>query len=190
MAALAGTPAKVTLAAVPPVVVAGAQLTVSGRLRRLAGPAIPSALLELQAVTQRGATTLQTATSGADGSWSARLAPASSLVLRALHRAAPASVSDLVLIEVAPAITLSVVSTAPLQATGTVSPRKPVTVDLYAVAPGGRLKLLTSKRLAAAGGRFTARLSTGHHGPVRLIARTVADAGNAAGESAPVDVTI
>ena len=190
VAALAGTPAKVTLAAVPPVVVAGAQLTVSGRLRRLAGPAIPSALLELQAVTPRGATTLQTATSGADGSWSARLAPASSLVLRALHRAAPASVSDVVLIEVAPAITLSVVSTAPLQATGTVSPRKPVTVDLYAVAPGGRLKLLTSKRLAAAGGRFTARLSTGHHGPVRLIARTVADAGNAAGASAPVDLTL
>ena len=134
--------------------------------------------------------TLQAATSGADGSWSARLAPANSLVLRALHRAPPASVSDLVLIDVAPAIALSVVSSAPLRATGTVSPRKPVTINLYAVAPGGRQRLLTSQRLAATGGRFTAQLATGHHGPVRLIARTVADAGNAAGESAPVDVAI
>jgi hypothetical protein len=95
-----------------------------------------------------------------------------------------------VLIEVAPAITLSVVSTWPLRVTGTVSPGKPVTIDLYARAPGGRQRLLTSKRVAAVGGRFTAQLRTRHHGPVRLIARTAADAGNAAGESAPVELAI
>ena len=118
VSALAGSPAKLTLVADSAVLVAGAQVTLSGRLRRLAGPAIPSAQLELQAVTPRGATTLQAATTGADGSWSATLAPATSLVLRALHRAAPASASDVVLIEVAPAIALSVISTSPLRVTG------------------------------------------------------------------------
>lgn len=190
VSALAGSPAKLTLAADPAALVAGTQVTLSGRLRRLTGPAIPSAQLELQAVTPRGATTLQAATTGADGSWSATLAPATSLVLRALHRAPPASASDVVLIEVASAITLSVVSTSPLRVTGTVSPGKPVTIDLYARAPGGRQRLLTSKRVAAVGGRFTAQLRTRHHGPVRLIARTAADAGNAAGESAPVELAI
>jgi N-acetylmuramoyl-L-alanine amidase len=190
VSALAGSPAKLTLAADPAVLVAGTQVTLSGRLRLLAGPAIPSAQLELQAVTPRGATTLQAATTGADGSWSATLAPATSLVLRALHRAPPASASDVVLIEVAPAIALSVASSSPLRVIGTVSPRKPVTIDLYARAPGGRQRLLTSKRVAAVGGRFTVQLRTRHHGPVRLIARTAADGGNAAGESAPVDLTI
>ena len=146
--------------------------------------------VELQSVSPRGAKTLQTATTAADGSWSAALAPTAGLVVRALHRAAPASVSDVVLLEVAPAITLSVVSTAPLQVTGTVSPPKPVTVSLYAVTPTGRLKLLTSKRLAALGGRFTAQLATRHHGRVRLIARTAADSLNASGVSPPVDLTL
>jgi N-acetylmuramoyl-L-alanine amidase len=190
VAALAGSPAKLTLAADRTVLVAGAQVLASGRLRRLAGPAIAGAELELQAVTPRRATTLETATTGADGSWSAALALPTSLVLRALHRAAPAAVSDLVLIEVAPALTLSLVSPSPLRVTGTVSPHKPVTIDLYALRTGRRQRLLSSKRVAAAGGRFTAQLRTRHHGRVRVIARTAADAGNAAGASAPVDLTV
>jgi hypothetical protein len=190
VSALAGSPAKLTLTANPAVLVAGSQVAVSGRLRRLDGPAIAGAELELQAVGPGGAATLQTTTTRADGYWSATLAPSTSLVLRALHRAAPASVSDVVVIDVAPALTLSLVSTSPLRVAGTVSPPRPVTVDLYALAAGGRQRLLTSKRVAAVGGRFTAQLRTRHHGPVRLTAGTAADADNAAGVSAPVNLTL
>ena len=189
VAALAGTPAKLTLAANPAVVAAGAQVMLSGRLRRLSGAAIPGGEVELQSVSPRGARRCRPQppppTDPGARHWRHRR-----LVVRGLHRAAPASVSDVVLLEVAPAITLSVVSTAPLQVTGTVSPPKPVTVSLYAVTPTGRLKLLTSKRLAALGGRFTAQLATRHHGRVRLIARTAADSLNASGVSPPVDLTL
>jgi N-acetylmuramoyl-L-alanine amidase len=189
VSALVGTPAKVTLAAKPAALIAGAEVRLSGRLRQLAGPAIAGERLELQSVTARGATTLESATTGADGSWSAVLAPATNLVVRALHRAAPASASDVVLIDVAPSVAVSVVSSSPLRVTGTVSPRKPVTIDLYALS-GGRQRLLTSKRVAAVGARFSAQLRTRHHGPARVIARTAPDARNAAGVSPPVDVRL
>jgi N-acetylmuramoyl-L-alanine amidase len=190
VAALAGTPAKVTLAAHPAVLAAGVQVTVSGHLRRLAGPAIAGAAVEVQSVTASGATTVAAATTAADGSWSAVLEPATSVVVRALHRLTPASASDVALVEVAPAVTLSVDSASPLRVSGSVSPaKKTVTVDVYALATGRR-RLVARKRLAVKGGQFSAAIRTRRRGPSQLIARTAADTHNVAGASPPVDVAL
>jgi N-acetylmuramoyl-L-alanine amidase len=190
VAALAGTPARITLVAEPAVVTPGAQVTLSGHLRRLAGPSIPGAAVEVQRVTPRGATTLATATTGADGSWSAVLAATATLLVRALHRLAPAATSGVVALAVAPALTLRLDSASPLRVSGTVSPAKrSVTIDLYALV-GGRRRLVASKRVAVTRGRFAAHIRTHRRGPSLLIARTAADAHNAAGASPPVDVAL
>jgi hypothetical protein len=191
IAALAGTPASVTLAASPAVVTAPAGVTVSGVLRQLGGPPIAAGPIEVQQVTPGGAVTIATATTGADGSWSAALAPAANVLVRALHRPAPATVSTVAFIAVQPTVTLTLVSSAsPLRVSGTVSPSKrTVTIDVYALV-NGRRPLVTSKRVAVTQGRFSVRIRTRRHGPAMLIARTAADARNVAGASAAVRVTL
>jgi N-acetylmuramoyl-L-alanine amidase len=184
--ALAGKPAKITLTAHPAVVAAGAEVTLSGRLRALAGAPIAGAPVELQEVTPRGAKTVAAATTAADGSWTATLVPDTSLVARALHRPAPSTVSEVVLVGLAPTLTLTVDSVSPLRVSGTVSPGRPqVTIDLYTHG-SGRRRLLASKRVGARQGRFAARINTHHHGPALLIASTAQSARYAAGSSAPV----
>ena len=195
IAQLAGTPAKLTVTAEPPELTPGQTVTLSGRLTLPGGASAAGAPVELQTIARRGpdfgaATTVVTATAAADGTWSATLAPLENTLARALHRPAPAIVSDVVLLAVEPAITLTVESVSPLTVSGTVSPPKRfVEVDLYALANGHRRRV-TGKRLAVNGGRFSGRIRTGRHGRSLLIARTAADAASVAGVSAPVDVTL
>src|SRR5205807_777458 len=97
----------------------------------------------------------------------------------------PASVSDWLALPVAPAITLTVQSTSPLQVSGTVSPAKPqVTVALYA-APNSTGKPLRHRRVPVSQGSFSALLNPPGPGSYVLVARTCADAINGAGASAP-----
>ena len=156
-------------------------VTLSGRLTLPGGASAAGAPIELQTVGRRGpdfgaATTVVTATTAADGTWSATLAPLENTLVRALHRPAPATVSDVVLLAVEPAITLQVESASPLTVSGTVSPPKRfVEVDLYALANGHRRRV-TGKRLAVNHGRFSGQIRTRRHGRSLLIARTAADA--------------
>jgi hypothetical protein len=116
--------------------------------------------------------------------------PARNTLLRAVQRSRPAAVSDCALVSVAPAITLAVDSTAPLQASGTVSPAKRrVTVALYRA---GRTsgKPLRSRTAHVIRGRYSVTLRTPAPGNYVLVARTAADPLNAAGASPPVAVTI
>jgi hypothetical protein len=135
-------------------------------------------------------TTLATVATGADGAWTATLAFPQSAVLRALHAARPAAVSNLVVIGVAPVLTLAVASAAPLQVSGTVRPAKPVTLNVYKLVRGRR-RLVSSRRVAARGGTFSARVSLGSkpRGQYVIVARAAADAVSLAGASAPVTVT-
>ncbi|MGH2886295.1 MAG: hypothetical protein ACRDPA_26960, partial [Solirubrobacteraceae bacterium] len=135
--------------------------------------------------------TIATLGTAADGSWSYAAAPSANIMLRALHRPAPAAVSDIVILAVAPALTLSVVSTSPLVVSGTVTPAGPrVSVDLYRVGPGGRRRLVSSKSFPATGGSFSGRIKHPGAGRYVLIARTAQSAQFAAGASAPLSVTI
>ncbi len=191
VAALAGNAAGLTLTAPRANVTAGATVALNGRLSMLSGSVLSSAPIEVQEVGTGTAQTIGQLVTGADGSWSFPLTPTATVVVRALHRPAPASVSDLLLISVAPALTLSLGSVSPLQLTGTVSPTKArVTIDLYRVSAAGHRHLAATKRVPAGAGSFQTRIRPPRPGHYVLIARTAADARNSAGASPPLQVTI
>lgn len=192
-AALAGSPARLTIAAPVPPHPPGTPVTVTGRLTDLrTGAPLTTAPLEVQQITGTDTeTTIATLTTDAAGGWSYTAAPAQNTLLRALHRPAPASVSDIVVLAVAPAVTLTVVSTAPLTVSGTVAPAGPrVTLDLYRVQRPGRRKLVKSRQLAANGGQFTATFRRLTPGSYLLLASTAASARYAAGAAPPATLAI
>ncbi|MFZ0092134.1 MAG: N-acetylmuramoyl-L-alanine amidase, partial [Solirubrobacteraceae bacterium] len=193
VAALTGIPLALTLAASTTIVAPGAAVVLSGRLTQLHGATVPGVPVQIQTVAGVGVTTtLATVTTAADGTWSATLALSRSVVVRALHATAPAAVSNLVVVEVTPALTLALNSTAPLSVSGTIAPAKPsVAIAVYKRTATGR-ELVLSRAVAARRGAFTARLDLGAraHGDYVIVARTAADALSAAGASAPVTVTL
>jgi hypothetical protein len=179
------------LAAEQTVVAPGTAVAISGVFAQQAGAPVAGAPLQLQNVSGDGVlTTLATVTSGADGAFAATLPFSQSAVLRTLHATSPAAVSNLVVIGVTPVLMLALASTAPLRVTGTVHPAKPVTVTVYKLVRGRR-KLVSSRRLKAAGGTFSARVSLGRkpRGQYVIVARATADAVSLAGASAPLTVT-
>jgi N-acetylmuramoyl-L-alanine amidase len=191
VAQLAGRPAHLSIAAPVPAHAPGAPVIVTGRLTDVStGAPLQSQELEIQQIQAHGGeTTIATLTTAADGSWSYTATPTQSTLLRALHRATPAAVSDIVVLAVAPAVTLTVERTAPLTVSGTVTPAGPrVTIDLYQAS--GRRHLISSKQLAAAGGTFTTRLKRPKAGRYVLIARTQASARYAAAASPAVPIVI
>jgi N-acetylmuramoyl-L-alanine amidase len=189
-AALATAPARVTLLGPSTAVLAGETVVLSGRLAMLSAQPIAGAPIELQQIASGTEDTVDTVLTGADGSWSVPVALSVSTALRALHRPAPASVSDLVFVSVAPRVTLAVVSPAPLRVAGEVTPAKRrVTVDAYQLR-GAHRRLVASKRVASRAGQFTATLTIRRPGPYLLIARTSADINNAEGTSPSVQVTV
>ena len=193
--ALAGTPARVAL--LPPRTPGSAAtpVEVTGRLTDLSGAPIAGAPIEVQrfsptlrAITE---TTLGSATTGPDGSFSVAVPLTQNTLLRALHRPAPAAVSTLVGVEVAPAITVATPSTAPLTVTGTVRPpTKAATVALFSVAADGHWQPLARHRVAVKHGAFSASFGTPGAGVYGVSVRTPADAVSAPGISSPVQVTV
>ncbi len=193
VAALVGAATRLTIAAPVPAHPPGTPVIVSGRLTDLAtGAPLAGAPLEIQQIGPHGGeTTIATFTTAADGSWSYTATPAVNTLLRALHRTAPASVSDIVVLAVAPVLTLSVESTAPLTVSGTVSPAGVrVTLDVYRVTGAGRRRLAASRTLIAAGGSFQARIKPPRPGRYVLIARTEGSARYAEGASPVVPLVI
>jgi hypothetical protein len=190
-AALTGTPAKVTITAPAAPVSAGTAVTVTGLLRDLAtGSPLAGAPIELQVIGPHVEQTLATLATAADGSWSDTLTPTENTLVRALHRPAPAAVSDVALIAVAPTLTLTLVSAAPLVVSGTVSAAiHPVTVSVYKLVHGRR-RLIASKRLAATGGQFHAQLRTKGPGKYVVVAETAASVQYVAGAATPLELTI
>jgi N-acetylmuramoyl-L-alanine amidase len=193
VAALAGSPARLTIAAPVPAQPPGTAVTVTGGFTDVqSGAPLAGAPLEIQQIDGTGTeTTIATVTTDADGGWSYTTASGQNTLLRALHRAAPASVSDIVVLAVAPVLTLTLVATAPLTVTGMVAPGGPhVTLDLYRVPKHGRRKLVKSRRLAAAGGQFAATFHGLAPGRYVLLAQTAASIRYAAGMSSPLEVEL
>jgi N-acetylmuramoyl-L-alanine amidase len=185
---LAGVPARLTAAASPARVTAGTTVSLSGSLGLLTGAPLGGAPVELQSLGP-AATTFAAKTTSGDGSWSGSITPQQNTAVRALHRPYPASVSDWIEVEVAPVITLSAQSGGAVLVSGTISPAKRrVRLDLYR-AGGPRRSPLRTKRVGVAGGQFSARF-TPPPGSYVVVARTAADALNAAGVSPPVPVTV
>ena len=192
VASLAGSPARLTISASPATVNSGSPVVLSGRLTDLAtGSPLAGEPVELQQITRGAEQTISTLATAADGSWSITLTPAGNTLVRALHRPAPAVVSNVVPVVVAPVLTLTLAGPAPpVEVTGTVSPGfRKVTLDLYRVG-GGRRQLIASKRVPAGSGQFAARFRPGRPGRYVVIAQTAASARYAAGASSPVTLTI
>src|SRR5580704_4285451 len=192
VAQLVGSPARATITAPNASVSPGAAVAVTGRLTDLAsGAPLAGAPIELQQIgPPHTEQTIATLTTDANGAWSYTTASEQNVLLRALHEPAPAAVSDVVAIDVAPTVTLTLESQAPLVVSGTVSPAvHPVTLVLYKVVHGRR-RLVASKRVAAAGGQFHARLKTNGAGRYVVIAQTPATAQYVAAASAPLTVTL
>jgi hypothetical protein len=190
---LAGVPARLTLSAASAIVAPATPVAFSGRLRLVGGPPIAGAPVELQIVGGAGSeTTVQTVTTGADGSWSAALTLDRGTALHALHRPVPAAVSEVVSVAVAPVLTLTLSSTSPPLVSGTIDPPKPsVTIDVYRLVNGHR-RLVGSRRVAVQEGRFTARppLGSRRPGSYVVLATTTSGDGTLAGASAPLPLTV
>lgn len=194
VASLSGMPAKLSLSTPPAVATPAAQVTVSGHLRSLSGAPLAGEPVELQQLRLSGlsanAVSIAAATTAPDGSWSVPVTLSADTMLRGVHRPHPAAVSDWMAVAVAPVISLTVTSAAPLQVTGNLTPAKRrVSVDLYRLGRTGG-KPTVSRTVAVSRGRFAATLPAPPRGDYVLVARTAADAVNAAGASAPVPVTI
>ncbi len=191
--ALAGVPVALSLHASATTLPPGVPVMLSGQLRHLHGAPIPGAPLQIQTVAGVGrTTTIATVSTAADGAWAATVTPPQSVLVRAVHSAAPAAVSNLAAIGVTPAITLTLAATAPLTVSGTVAPAKrSVSIVVYKGIAGRRKPVLTRK-VAVRQGRFEARLSLGVNarGVYVIVAETAADAISAAGVSAPITVTV
>ena len=79
----------------------------------------------------------------------------------------------------------------PLRVTGTVQPAKPVTVTVYKLVKGKR-KLVSSRRLKAAAGLFSAQVSLGAkaRGTFVIVARVAEDAVSLGATTPAVRVTV
>jgi hypothetical protein len=190
--ALAGTPAQLTITPPSPVAPSSA-VTLSGQLALLTGSPLAGATIELQQLGPKGppAVVIATATTAADGSWSASLtASTRNMVVRALHPDYPATVADWVLIPVAPTITLQQQASPPLTVSGTISPvAGKVRVFVYSgTSPSGAP--ITRKRVHVSQGQFTVQFPTVGPGTYTVVARSKGTSGNAPGVSAPLTVTV
>ncbi|MBV9001509.1 MAG: N-acetylmuramoyl-L-alanine amidase, partial [Solirubrobacterales bacterium] len=193
VAQLVGTPARLTIAAPVAPVSPGTPVNVTGRLAEVAsGAPLGGAPLEIRQITGTDTeTTLATVTTDGGGNWSYAATPGQNTLLRALHRPAPAAVSDIVVLAVAPVLTLTLDSAAPPTVSGTVTPPLPrVTIDLYRISSTGRRQLVSAQRVAATGGSFQARIRRPAPGRYVLVARTAASARYAAGASPAVPLTV
>ena len=187
VAQLAGTPATLTLtmpSADAAVAVAPAAVVLAGRLRMLHGAPLAGAAVELQTLASGGVTkTFATVTTAADGTWSSSIEVSRNTLVQALHREAPAVISELVEIAVAPSIEVTVESTAPLRVTGQITPAKRrATIDVYALR-GLHRRLVARRRVVVRRGQFAATIPLRGAGRHVLVARTQPDAANAAGAS-------
>ena len=184
VAGLAGPLSRLTVSPRSAVVGPGETVTLRGRLLTRGVP-VGDALIAVQAVA--GRRTLARVNTDTSGGWSADVVAERNLAVRALHAPAPAAVSDVVEIGVAPVITLTLASSYPPHVTGTVTPAKAkVTIDVYRDAL--RRTRISSTTVKAHRGRFSFRPKIGA-GAYTVIARTAADAGTVAGASAPLQIT-
>jgi uncharacterized protein with LGFP repeats len=194
---LAGTVGSLSLqgqAAQPGSVTVGGSLTAGGA-------PVGGAVVEVQRrSTTKGDTTLATATTSPDGSWSATVPLASNSLLRAVFRGDaghPAVVSSGIYATVPPQLTLTAATqiTTPggvIDFSGSSTPaKKKISIVISQQQPDGSLTTTRTIRLnAASDGSFARSIGFADPGQYQVIAHTAADDTNALGSSAPVAITV
>ena len=124
IAGLAGTPLKLTLTADQSTVAPGTTVALAGQLAGLEGAPAVAAAVQIQTVDAGTTTPIATVTTDATGAFAASVPVTQTVSVRALHRLAPAAVSDVVTVAVAPVLTLALASSppSPVRVSGTVDP--------------------------------------------------------------------
>jgi hypothetical protein len=182
VAALAGPVSRLTVTPALVVVAPGATVTLHGRLLTR-GVGVGDAPIAVQAVA--GRRTLARVITDANGVWSASVVADRTVLVRALHDVAPAVISAVVEIGVAPVITLELAPGAPLRVRGTIQPPKAhILLDLYR----GHARL-SSRPVRVRRGTFSARVRLPGHGTFTIVARTRDDSRTVAGASPPLTIT-
>ena len=190
---LAGSPSLLTLAAVPATVGPATPVALNGRLTTLAGAPIAGAQLQVQTISTAGVTApLATVATEADGSWTTGFTPALSQVIRAVYAGPPAAVSNVLVVGLAPAITLTLAAGPSLRLTGTVKPAKPiVTITVYRARDRHRRKPVVQVRARVRHGVFSVRLPlAGRPGDYVVLASTTGDVKTAASRSPALTVKV
>jgi hypothetical protein len=189
IAGLAGTPARLHVAPSAAVVKPGATVSLTGRLALLNGQPLGGAPVAVQRLDSGVTTPLGSVVTDAAGGWSFALVVGRGLLVRALHEPAPASVSDVVEIDVAPVLTLTLNPGSPPTVTGTIAPPKAaVTLDTYRLS-GQHRQLVKSRRVRVQRGRFSYRVPGVRRGRrLVVIARTTEGGGTLASQSPAVVV--
>ena len=170
-----------------------------GYLRTLSGTPLRNETVLIQALTSTtkrvSERTLLTTTTGADGSFFVTLKPSENLLVRAVHAQAPAAVSPLVVVGVAPIVGLAPLDLSPSSGTetevtvvGSVSPAKPHVQVVIAQATG-KHKVVAHRSLAASHGTFSHVFKLGR-GRYWVSATTPADSHNTAGNSGKLPLRV
>jgi uncharacterized protein with LGFP repeats len=193
ISALSATPAAPTFSYPNPA-------TVSGTLTSNGQP-VPGAAIELQHRRSAEQTTVATATTAADGTWSAGAPFPHNATLRALYRGAPgisAIVSVTVDVAIAPQVTLSAQSQeattgVPIVFSGTVAPAKPRVTFVISQLQPDAVTYAEVRRFAVAvnaDGTFSRGVAFSGPGQYQVVAATETDDTNVNGLSAPVAMTV
>ena len=193
---LAGTPSSLT-AEVTGAVPGGA--IVAGHLSR-AGFAIGGAIVEIQRRSDRGQVTVTSATTQADGIWTAQVPLARSAVLRAVFRGmAPSSavVSSTVFAAVPPVVEVTaavqqLAVNGVTEFSGRVTPvKRRLLMTITKQQPDGTFAVFRTIRFGASeDGTFARTIGFPEPGRYDVVVTVPADGRNAAGSSAPVPITV
>jgi hypothetical protein len=176
----------------------GAAVPASGRLAAPSGQSAAGATVELRRHDNFTDTTVATAITGADGTWSALLPPLpGNSAVRAVFAgdgARPGVVSNTAYVAVAPQVALalsapSVPAGGSVTATGSVAPRKTLaTISTYLLKPDGTQKRVAVRTVRVTSGSFRAAVRLKSAGSYRVVARVGADGTSLAGHSLAASV--
>jgi uncharacterized protein with LGFP repeats len=179
-------------------VTSAAPAGVSGTLTS-GGQAVAGAPVEVQRRARSGQSTIATATTAADGTWSAGLALTRNASVRALYRGAPgvsAVVSRPVELEVPAQLTLQAsqqqaMAGIPIVFSGTVTPHKErIVLAISQLQPDASYAEIRTVRVPAEDGAFSRGIAFPGPGRYQVVARSEADEVNAPGTTVPVAITV
>src|SRR3954452_16589969 len=176
----------------------GSGVPLSGQLVPPSGQTAAGAQIELRRHQDFGDTTIATATTGDDGSWSALVPPLpGNSAVRAVFAgdgARPGVVSNTAYVAVTPHVEValsapSVPAGGSVTATGTVEPGKSrATVSAYLQRPDGTRRRVLTRSVPVRRGTFRAGIRLESAGRSRIVARVAADGSSLGGRSQPVAV--
>jgi hypothetical protein len=178
----------------------GAGVPVSGWLQPPPGQSAAGATIELRRYENFTDTTLATATTGEDGSWSATLPPLpGNSAVRAVFAgdgARPGVVSNTAYVAISPQVGLavsapSVPAGGSVIASGSVGPGKAsATISTYLRRADGTQRRVSVRTVRVTNGLFRAAIRPKSAGSYRIVARVAADGTSLAGRSQAVAVEV